>query len=116
LVVFLNPMFNFLQKDSIIDTDDLGLRYLIHEHLKIFAKFTAEDCVICKLLGPGFAKFSDGKEYQGIQFVRLESGQNAVAKQLMRVRNPRNRCRCASAARPPAGSRTALSLKKWRLG
>lgn len=79
-------MFNFLQKDSIIDTDDLGLRHLTYEHLKIFAKFTAEDCVICKLLGPGFAKFSDDKKYQGIQFVRLESGQNPVAKQLMHER------------------------------
>ena len=78
-------MFNFLQKDSIVDTDDLSLRHLIHEHLKVFAKFTAEDCVICKLLGPGFAKFSDDKKYQGIQFVRLESGQMNVKRDALAI-------------------------------
>ena len=76
-------MFDFLQKKSVLDIDDVGLRHLVHEHAKVFAKFTAEDCAICKMLGPGFAKFADHHGYQDIQFVRLSSEENPVARQLM---------------------------------
>ena len=76
-------MFDFLHKSAVVDTDDEGLRHIIFDNSKVFAKFTAEDCAICKLLGPGFAKFSDEEEYRGILFVRLSSDQNPVAKTLM---------------------------------
>ena len=79
-------MFDFLLNDTVLDTDDEGLRHCIYEHQKVFAKFTAEDCAICKLLGPSFAKFSKDDDYQGIQFVRLSSDENPVAKQLMSER------------------------------
>ena len=79
-------MFDFLLSDTVLDTDDEGLRHCIYEHQKVFAKFTAEDCAICKLLGPSFTKFSKDDDYQGIQFVRLSSDENPVAKQLMSER------------------------------
>ncbi|MBJ6109314.1 thioredoxin family protein [Hymenobacter sp. BT523] len=78
-------MFEFL-RSTVVDTDDEGLRRITHERMKVFAKFTAEDCLTCKLLGPGFAKFADDEEYQGILFVRLASDENPVAKQLMNQR------------------------------
>ena len=79
-------MFDSLLTDSVLDTNDEGLRRCIYEHQKVFAKFTADDCAICKLLGPGFVKFADHEAYQDIQFVRLSSQENPVAKQLMNER------------------------------
>ncbi len=78
-------MFDFLQK-TVVDTNDEELRRLTHERMKVFAKFTAENCQVCKALGPGFARFADDDEYQGILFVRLSSNENPVAKQLMNER------------------------------
>lgn len=78
-------MFDFLKSD-VVDTDDDGLRHLTYERAKVFAKFTAEDCAICKLLGPGFAKFAGEAENDGILFIRLASDENPVAKQLMNER------------------------------
>ncbi len=72
-----------LLTNSVLDTNDEGLRHCIYEHQKVFAIFTTEDCAICKLLGPGFAKLSENEEYEHIQFVRLSSEENPVAKQLM---------------------------------
>ena len=72
--------------NPVLDTNDEGLRHSIYEHQKVFAKFTAEDCVICKLLVPGFVKFSESEDYRDIQFVRLSSEENPVAKQLMNER------------------------------
>ena len=67
----------------IIEVDDAGLRRLIHEHLKVFAKFTSENCPVCEMLAPSFTKFVDAPENAGILFVRLDSDQNPVAKKLM---------------------------------
>ena len=78
-------MFNFLQ-NTVVDTDDEGLRRLTHERLKVFAQFTTDNCETCRLLGPGFAKFADDEEYLGILFVRLDSDENPVSKHLMNVR------------------------------
>ena len=79
-------MSDLLLTNPVLDTNDEGLRYRIHEHQKVFAKFTAEDCTVCKLLGPSFAKFAENKEYRDIQFVRLSSVENPVAMQLMNER------------------------------
>ena len=79
-------MFDLLLTDTVLDTDDEGLRHCIHEHQKVFVKFTAEDCVICQMLSPGFAKLSEDDDYHDIQFVRLSSDENPVAKQLMAER------------------------------
>lgn len=68
---------------SVIDTDDEGLRRLTHERLKVFAKFTSEGCATCALLAPPFAKFADDAEFSAILFLRLNSDQNPVAKKLM---------------------------------
>ena len=76
-------MFDVLPTDSVLDINDEGLRQCIYEYPKVFAKFTAEDCAICKLLGPGFVKFAAHEEYKGIRFVRLSSDENPVAKQFM---------------------------------
>ena len=83
---YLIAMVDLLQKSLVIDADDEELRRLTYEQTKVFAKFTAEDCVICKMLAPGFVKFADNEEYQAILFVRLSSDENPVAKQLMNER------------------------------
>lgn len=70
-------------RQHVVDTDDGHLRRLTHEHLKVFAKFTSEDCAACALLAPPFARFADASENVGILFVRLNSDQNPVAKKLM---------------------------------
>ncbi|GAB2968583.1 hypothetical protein GCM10027048_44340 [Hymenobacter coalescens] len=67
----------------VIDTDDEGLRHLTHDHLKVFAKFTSENCPTCETLAPPFARFADDEPYRGIVFLRLNSDENPVAKKLM---------------------------------
>lgn len=79
-------MLEKLATAAVLDTDDTGLRQLTHERLKVFAKFTADNCPICKALEPIFAKFADDPAYEGIVFARLESDENPVAKQLMAQR------------------------------
>ncbi|UYZ60498.1 thioredoxin family protein [Hymenobacter latericus] len=72
---------------TIFDTDDTGLRTLIHDHLKVFAKFTSSrDCEVCELLSPHFEKFAQEAAYEGIYFIRLDSDQNPVARKLMNER------------------------------
>ncbi|MGI4863225.1 MAG: thioredoxin family protein [Janthinobacterium lividum] len=71
------------ERQRVVDTDDDHLRRLIHEHLKVFAKFTSENCDVCQSLAPPFAKFVDAPENVGILFVRLNSDENPVAKKLM---------------------------------
>jgi thiol-disulfide isomerase/thioredoxin len=71
------------ERKHVVDTDDEHLRRLTHEHLKVFAKFTSENCAICQALAPPFAKFADDPGNEGILFVRLNSDENPVAKKLM---------------------------------
>ena len=70
-------------RQHVVDTDDDHLRRLTHEHLKVFAKFTSENCAACEALAPPFAKFVDDPQNVGILFVRLDTDQNPVAKKLM---------------------------------
>ena len=70
-------------RQHVVDADDDHMRRLIHEHLKVFAKFTSTDCATCELLAPPFAKYVDAPENVGILFVRLDSDQNPVAKKMM---------------------------------
>ena len=72
-----------VEREHVVDADDESLRRLIHEHIKVFAKFTSENCAICQELAPPFDKFVDAPENVGILFVRLNSDQNPVAKKLM---------------------------------
>ncbi|TDN37945.1 thioredoxin [Hymenobacter sp. UV11] len=70
-------------RQQVVDTDDEQLRRLTHEHLKVFAKFTSDNCAACELLAPPFAKFVEDPQNVGILFVRLDSDQNPVAKKMM---------------------------------
>lgn len=70
----------------VLDTNDEGLRRLIHDKLKVFAKFTSENCDICAALAPPFAKFADEPAFESITFVRLNSDENPVAKKMMNER------------------------------
>ena len=70
-------------RQHVVDIDDEQLRRLTHEHLKVFAKFTSENCDTCEVLAPPFAKFVDAPENVGILFVRLNSDENPVAKKMM---------------------------------
>ena len=70
----------------VVATNDEQLRRLIHEHLKVFAKFTSDNCAACAALAPPFARFVDAPENTGILFVRLNSDENPVARQLMQER------------------------------
>jgi hypothetical protein len=68
---------------SVIETNDEGLRYLIHEQPKVFVKFTVEDCDLCSQLQPIFEQFAADPLNAGITFARLGTNGNPVAKQLM---------------------------------
>jgi thioredoxin 1 len=70
-------------RQHVVDAEDESLRHLIHEHMKVFAKFTSENCAACEALAPPFAKFVDSPENVGILFVRLNTDQNPVAKKMM---------------------------------
>ncbi len=70
-------------RQHVVNTDDDHLRHLTHDHLKVFAKFTSEDCAVCQALAPPFEKFVDKAENVGILFVRLNSDENPVAKKMM---------------------------------
>ncbi|RYU78254.1 thioredoxin domain-containing protein [Hymenobacter persicinus] len=70
-------------RQRVITTDDEGLRRYTHEHLKVFAKFTSDNCAICELLAPPFAKFADDEEFRSIVFLRLASEESPVARKLM---------------------------------
>jgi thiol-disulfide isomerase/thioredoxin len=73
-------------RQHVLDINDEELRHLTHEHLKVFAKFTSENCPVCAALAPPFDKFVDAPENVGILFVRLNSDENPVAKKLMQER------------------------------
>ncbi|QIX63141.1 thioredoxin family protein [Hymenobacter lutimineralis] len=74
---------NISNRQGITDTNDEGLRRYVHDHLKVFVKFTSSNCDICELLAPAFAKFADDAEFEDILFMRLDSDQNPVAKKMM---------------------------------
>ncbi|WP_188814015.1 thioredoxin family protein [Hymenobacter cavernae] len=71
------------ERMRVVDADDESLRRLTHEHLKVFAKFTSENCDICEQLAPPFTKFADQKPFEHVLFLRLNSDENPVAKKLM---------------------------------
>ena len=68
---------------KIKDTNDAGLRTLIHDFPKVMAKFTSANCATCELLAPPFGKFSLDPAYGAVVFLRLNSDQNPVAKKMM---------------------------------
>lgn len=72
-----------LPAPTIQEVDDEGLRRLIHERLKVFAKFTSENCAACNALASPFASLADDAAYRPILFLRLNSDENPVAKKLM---------------------------------
>ncbi|QJX48347.1 thioredoxin family protein [Hymenobacter taeanensis] len=67
---------------KVIDTNDTGLRTLIHDFPRVIAKFTSADCTTCKLLAPPFEKFASDPRFRTV-FLRLDSDENPVAKKLM---------------------------------
>ncbi|SNR32422.1 MULTISPECIES: thioredoxin family protein [Hymenobacter] len=67
----------------VIDTNDTGLRTLIHDYPRVVAKFTSANCAICELLAPPFEKFSADARYQTTAFLRLDADENPVARKLM---------------------------------
>jgi hypothetical protein len=70
-------------RQQVRDVNDEELRRLTHEHLKVFAKFTSENCDICELLAPPFIDFAGKENFKTILFLRLKSDDNPVAKKLM---------------------------------
>ena len=68
---------------GITETDDTGLRQLVHEHPKAFVMFTDAQCAICEHLRPIFELFATNQAYAGIAFLRLNADQNPIAKQIM---------------------------------
>lgn len=66
---------------GILETDDAGLRQLVHEHPKAIAMFTAAPCATCAQLRSIFALFATNKAYAGIAFLHLNADQNPAAKQ-----------------------------------
>ncbi|GAA3927159.1 thioredoxin family protein [Hymenobacter algoricola] len=73
-------------RQQVIDTNDEGLRRYTHDHLKVFVKFTSDNCEICEQLAPPFARFADDALFETILFLRLASEENPVARKLMQQR------------------------------
>ncbi|PJJ60050.1 thioredoxin domain-containing protein [Hymenobacter chitinivorans] len=70
-------------RQRVYDTDDEGLRRYTHEHMKVLAKFTSDNCEICASLAPPFEQFANDEPYETILFLRLASEESPVAKKLM---------------------------------
>lgn len=68
---------------KIIDTNDEGLRTLIHDYPRVIAKFTSENCAICDLLAPPFEEFSLDERFRNTVFLRLDADENPVARKMM---------------------------------
>ncbi|MDU0368978.1 thioredoxin domain-containing protein [Hymenobacter endophyticus] len=68
---------------KIIDTNDEGLRTLIHDYPRVIAKFTSKDCAICDLLAPPFEQFSLDEQFRNTAFLRLDAAENPVARKMM---------------------------------
>lgn len=71
---------------KVLDTNDTGLRTLIHDFPWVLAKFTSANCDVCELLAPPFEKFSVDVRFQRTAFLRLDADENPVAKQMMNER------------------------------
>lgn len=68
---------------KVIDTNDEGLRTLIHDFPRVLAKFTSENCAICDLLAPPFEELSTDPRYAKTVFLRLDADENPVARKMM---------------------------------
>ncbi len=77
---------SLLARPAVLNTDDAGLRRFTHEHLKVLAKFTSDECALCAALAPSIEQFALEPEFAGIRFLRLDSDENPVAKHLMNER------------------------------
>ena len=75
-----------VELQTIRETDDAGLRSLIHDYPKVFAKFTSANCPTCDALALPFASLAGDAAYRSILFLKLNSDENPVAKQLMAER------------------------------
>lgn len=79
----VSPRIAPLDFMGILETDDAGLRQLVHEHPKAIAMFMAAHCATCTQLRPIFELFATNKAYTGIAFLCLEANQSPVAKQAL---------------------------------
>lgn len=59
------------------------LRHMVYAHPKTVAMFTARGCPHCEHLLPVVETLPTNAAYEGIAFVLLDAGQNAVAQQLL---------------------------------
>lgn len=62
------------------EATDHDLRQLIFAHPFVIVKFLDESCTFCKLLAPPYEKFSNNPKYKHILFLRIDSGENPIAK------------------------------------
>lgn len=79
----VHPCIPSLTSMGMLETDDEGLRQLVHDHPKAIALFTAANCATCEQPQPIFELFAPDKAYAGITFRRLNADQNPVAKSSM---------------------------------
>ncbi|RSK34565.1 thioredoxin family protein [Hymenobacter metallilatus] len=71
---------------KVIDTNDEGLRTLIHDFPRVIAKFTSANCPVCDLLAPPFEGFSLDERFRSTAFLRLDASENPVARKMMDTR------------------------------
>ena len=65
---------------AVREATDNDLRQLIFNHPNVIVKFLDESCTFCKLLAPPFKKFSEDPRYNHISFLKINSGENPIAK------------------------------------
>ena len=68
---------------KIKDTNDAGLRTLVHDFPKVMAKFTSATLRHLQAAGAALRKVSLDPAYESVAFLRLNSDQNPVAKKMM---------------------------------
>lgn len=73
-------------RQTVQEVNDEGLRHLIHDCPKVFAKFTSDNCPTCEALAAPFIGYASDGAYQSIVFLRLDSDENPVPKQMMAER------------------------------
>ncbi|GAB2525947.1 thioredoxin family protein [Rufibacter soli] len=66
-------------------SSDNELRSIIFEKERVIVKFVDENCGICKALAPAYKKLSENPTYQDITFLQLDSSENPVSSQEVKL-------------------------------
>ncbi|AKQ46743.1 thioredoxin [Rufibacter radiotolerans] len=70
---------------AIQTSSDNELRSIIFAKDRVIVMFVDDNCQICKALAPAYKKFSENPTYQDITFLQLDSSENPVSSQEVKL-------------------------------